>query len=334
MTIRLLLLVLTFATATLPGCATDADTITVYSGRTENLIQPLIDRFVDETGIEVEVRYGDSADLALLIDQEGDRSPADVVISQSPGAVGFLAGNGRLARLSDDVLDQVAPEFRNTDGLWVGMSGRIRVLVYNTEMVTAAELPDSVFDLTDPAYRGEVAVAPTNGSFQDFVTAMRQIHGDDVAAEWLASMADNDAQPYANNSAIVQAVGRGEVPMGLVNHYYNLRALAEDPSLSSANHFFADGDVGSLLIATAIGVLATSDDPEAANRFAEYMLGETAQTFFTNETFEYPLAADVTPAPSVPDLADVSLTTYDFDDLGGGLERTKQLIDDSGLESP
>ncbi len=313
------------------ACGDSADTLTVYSGRTENLIQPLLDRFEDESGSSVEVRYGDSADLALLIQQEGDRSPADVFISQSPGAVGFLAGEGLLRPIGDEVLEMVAPEFRNAGGLWVAMSGRVRVVVYNRDLIDPADLPASVFDLTDERFRGDVAVAPTNGSFQDFVTAMREIHGDDVARSWLEGLAGNGAQGYANNTAIVQAVGRGDVPLGLVNHYYNYRALAEDPGLASENYFFPDGDVGSLLIATALGVVASTDDPGLADEFVAFMLGEEAQRFFSQETFEYPLGAGVEPAGDLPPLSSLNVATYDFDRLGGGLARTRELIDASGL---
>ncbi len=218
---------------TASGCGGGADTLTIYSGRTENLIGPLLEGFAEETGIDVEVRYGQSADLALLIDQEGDRSPADIFISQSPGAVGFLAGNDRLGAISSEVLDLVPAEFRNADGAWVGMSGRVRVIVYNEDLVDPATLPQSVFELTDERFRGQVAVAPPNGSFQDFVTAMRETHGDEVTLEWLEGLVANDAQIYANNTSIVQAVGRGDVPMGLVNHYYNYRAQAEDPGVAS-----------------------------------------------------------------------------------------------------
>ena len=126
-----------------------AESITVYSRRSEDLIQPLLDAFEAETGIEVEVRYGDSADLALLIQTEGDRSPADVFISQSPGALGFLAGDGRLAELDDAVLSVVEEGFRASNGTWVGLTGRVRVVVYNSELVDEADLPTSVLDLTD-----------------------------------------------------------------------------------------------------------------------------------------------------------------------------------------
>ncbi len=305
---------------------------TVYSGRSENLIGPLLDDFESATGIAVEVRYGDSAELALLIETEGERSPADVFISQSPGAIGFLAGNGRLRPLGDNVLNLVEPEFRNRDGQWVGLSGRVRVIVYNSALIDPSELPTSVFELTEERFRGQVGLAPSNGSFQDFVTAMRELEGDAATAQWLAAMAANDAQPYSNNTAIVQAVGRGEVPLGLVNHYYNYRALAEDPGLASENYFLPAGDIGSLLIVTAIGVLDTSDDADLSQRLVEFMLSPAAQSFFSEETFEYPLASGVAPSSVLPPLSSIGTTTYDFDRLGGGLERTKELIDASGLE--
>ncbi len=314
------------------SCAGGDEAITVYSGRTENLIGPILEDFTEATGIDVEVRYGKSADLALLIHEEGDRSPADLFISQSPGAIGFLAGEDRLRPIDRDTLAAVSEEFRNAGGLWVGMSGRVRVIVYNRELVSPAELPTSVFELTEERFRARVGVAPANSSFQDFVTAMREIHGDDVTLGWLEGLVANDARTYANNTAIVQAVGRGDVPMGLVNHYYNLRAKAEDPATPSENYFLPGGDIGSLLIVTAIGVLSTSGQPQLAERLVEFMLSEAAQRFYSEQTFEYPLASGVEPSPGLPPLAGIEVATYDFDRLGGGLERTKELIDESGLE--
>ena len=316
------------------ACAGGDETVTVYSGRTENLIGPILEDFTEATGIEVEVRYGKSADLALLIDEEGDRSPADLFISQSPGAVGFLAGEGHLRPIDQDVLQAVPDEFRNAGDLWVGMSGRVRVIVYNRDLVDPSELPASVFALTDERFRGRVGVAPANSSFQDFVTAMREINGDRATLEWLRGLEANDARTYANNTSIVQAVGRGDVPMGLVNHYYNLRAKAEDPGTPSENYYFPDNNIGSLLIVTAIGVLSTTDNPDLADRLVEFMLSEPAQRFYSEQTFEYALTAGVGPPRGLPPLADLEVATYDFDRLGGGLERTKELIDESGLEAP
>ncbi|MCH7668156.1 MAG: iron ABC transporter substrate-binding protein [Acidobacteria bacterium] len=309
------------------------EVVTVYSGRSENLIGPILDSFTEDTGIKVAIRYGQSAELALLIEQEGDRSPADVFISQSPGAMGYVQQLGMLQTLADDIIALVPAEFANADGQWVGMSGRVRVIVYNNDLIDLADLPDSVFDLTDEIFRGKVGVAPANGSFQDFVTAMREISGDDKALEWLEGLVANDAQTYTNNTAILAAVSRGEIPLGLVNHYYNYRALAEDPSLPTENFFFKNADIGSLVIVTALGIVRSdSTNLDIAQQLVAYLLSEKAQTFFSENTFEYPLASGVAAAGNIPVLADLEVATYDLDSLGGGLTRTKELIDQSGLE--
>jgi len=321
-----------FAVALLvAACSGSGDRLTVYSGRTENLIGPLLEQFAEETGIGIDVRYGQSADLALLIDEEGDRSPADVFISQSPGSIGFLADRERLQPLDEATLDLVDAGGAEADGRWVGLSARVRTLVYNTDEVDGADLPDSVLDLTDEQYSGQVALAPENGSFQDFVTGMRVELGEDVAAEWLDGMAANDAPTFANNTAIVEAVGRGEVPMGLVNHYYNLRALDEDPSTPSANAGFADGDIGNLLIDTAAGVLDSTSRGDDANRLIEFLLSAEAQQFFSAETFEYPLAGGADPAAALVPLGDLAVTRVDVGALAGGLTESQALIDASGL---
>jgi len=330
---RLLLVAVAALVASLvPACSGGGERLVVYSGRSEDLIGPLLQRFVDETDIKIDVKYADSADLALLIESEGERSPADVFISQSPGAIGYLDGKDKLAELPSEVLDRVDEDFRAVDGRWVGLSGRVRVLVYNAEDVAESELPDSILDLTGPEYQGRVAVAPTNGSFIDFVTAMRQQLGDDEARAWLEAMADNDSPTFANNNAIVQAVARGEVEMGLVNHYYNARAEAEDPGIDSENHYFpAEGDLGSLLITTGASTLATADKAEEAGRLIEFFLSEESQRFFADETFEYPLIEGVEPAGGIPALADLTVTRVDLDELGDGLRGTQALIDSSGI---
>jgi len=328
-------LVLALVAAGLASCSTSGggDRLTIYSGRQSELIAPLLEDFSDETGIGIDVRYGDSADLALLIDEEGDRSPADVFLSQSPGAVGFLDADGRLTKLPDDVLDQVDARFRAPDGNWVGISGRVRVLVYNPELVDPADLPQSVFDVTDERYRGQVGVAPPNASFQDFVTAMRVSIGDDETLAWLEGLVANDARTYANNIAIVEAVGRGEIEYGLVNHYYNEEVKAENPDAASENYLFPNGDLGALILVTAVGVLDTANDEADAQRFVEFLLSRSAQQFYAEETLEYPLAAGVEPVvEDLPPLEEIQSPELDLGSLGEQLTATKQLIERSGLE--
>jgi iron(III) transport system substrate-binding protein len=254
-----------------------------------------------------------------------------VFLSQSPGATGFLAGKGRLGQLDAAVLDKVDQRFRNAEGRWVGISGRQRVLVYNSEQVSEADLPDSVLDLPADRFAGKVAVAPSNGSFQDFVTAMRQLEGEEATAAWLKAMAANEPRTYANNNAIVEAVSRGEVEMGLVNHYYNYRFQRESPGTPSRNHRFAGDDVGALVIPSTASVLAGTDKAEEATRFVQFLLSQESQRYFSDQTFEYPLVTGVPAAEGLPPLTSLRSPDYDVDTLGGGLQRTVELIRASGF---
>jgi len=315
------------------NCVASTDTtVTIYSGRTENLIEPVLDAFSCETGIDVAVRWGDSAQLALLLDEEGDRTQADVFLSKSPGPVGFLEAEGLLATIDESVLSLVAEQNRSDAGSWVGFSGRKRVAVYNIDAVTEAQLPESIFELTDEAWRGRVALPATNGSFVDWFTVFRDQAGTDVATQWLNDMVANDAKYYANNRAIVEAAGRGEVDIGLVNHYYNYQeaaAIGEDHR--ALNHDLGDEDIGSLLIITAATVTGASDNPEEANELVRYLLSEPVQRYFTDDTFEYPLADGVAPADILPPLTALEIGSVDFDALGGGFEETTRIIDASGI---
>ncbi len=316
------------------GASDDGGTVVVYSGRTEELVAPILERFAEETGIDVEVRYGNTSDLALLIEEEGDRAPADVFLSQSPGAVAYLDQQDLLGTLDDDVLALVPEQFHAGDGSWVGFSGRQRVLAFNPQIVPEDELPASVLDLTGEEWSGRIGIAPSNASFQDFVSAMRLELGDEAATEWLQGIAANDPVTFANNSAIVAAIGRGEIDVGLVNHYYVYQALAEDPDFPGRNHNFAPDDIGSLVIVTAATVLAGADHPDEAGDLVEFLLSDEAQRYFSDETFEYPLAIGVEPAAVLPDvdLVAASDVDLDFDDLGGDLETTRDMIRDAGLE--
>jgi len=237
-------------------CAQSADkSVTVYSGRTENLMEPVFEAFECETGIGIEVRWADSTDLALLLDEEGDNTKADVYLSRSPGPVGFLESKGLLGAIDSDVLDLVEDQNRSDVGTWVGFTGRKRLAVYSLDGVAADELPDSVFELTEPQWQGRVALPATNGSFIDWFTVFRDQNGTDVATQWLDDMVANGARYYPNNRSIVDAANRGEIDLGLVNHYYNYQeAAANGDSHRAENHDLGDDDIGSLLIITAAAV--------------------------------------------------------------------------------
>ena len=320
---------------TLAGCGGGNDTLTIYSGREEELVAPLIEQFEEETGTDVEVRYGDSAELAATIAEEGDGSPADVFFAQDPGSLGAVAGEGLLAELPTESLDRVPEDFRDPDGRWVGTSGRSRVIAYNTAALGEAEVPDSVFELTDERWRGKVGVAPTNASFQAFVTAMRLQQGEEKTREWLEALKANGVRFYEKNTPIVEAVASGEIDLGLVNHYYLYLVQEEQPGAPVANHFLPGDDPGALVSAAGVGVLEHAGNHEDAESFVEFLLSDEGQRFYTDraEEAEYPLVAGIPVKEGLPPIESLGGPDVDFTQLGEELEGTLELLNETGYTS-
>jgi iron(III) transport system substrate-binding protein len=318
-----------------PSGNPDSDgSITLYSGRNENLIGPLLEQFTAETGIRVEVRYGDTAQMAAQLLNEGDRTPADVYLAQDAGALGAVAKAGMFATLPQEVLDKVPATYRATDGEWVGVTGRSRVLIYNPDLVDADELPESVLELTEPQWRGRIGLAPTNGSFQAFVTALRVQHGDEVARDWLEGMAANDPQIREGNGPIVADVIDGRIEAGLVNHYYLFERAkelgVEMDEVSARLHYFPNGDTGALVNVSGVGVLAHAADNPDVRAFVDYLLSDAGQRYFTEETSEYPMTGSVTAPAGAPELEALEAPEIDLNDLDS-LEETVNMITESGL---
>ena len=308
------------------------DVLTVYSGRNESLIGPILAQFTEDTGIATEILYGGTSAVANQILTEGENSPADVFIAQDGGALGALAAAGMLAQLPDETLGLVVdPAFVSPDGLWTGLSGRARVLVYNPELLAekGLELPESILDLTDEKWRGLAGWAPTNASFVANMTAMRVLLSDCDTEDWLAGMIANDVQAYPKNTPIVRATIDGEIVVGLVNHYYLFRFLAEDPEITATLHFFPGGDVGSLINIAGAAILESSDQPELALELVNYLLSDAAQEYFAQTTYEYPLVATVDPSVDLPALADIEAPEIDLSDLAD-LQGTLEMIEASG----
>nr|WP_244206975.1 iron ABC transporter substrate-binding protein [Streptomyces swartbergensis] len=311
----------------------DASSLVIYSGRNEKLVKPLLDKLEKAVGAEVEVRYGDSAELAAQILEEGDRTKAGLFFSQDAGALGALSKEGMLRKLPSATLDQVDEAYRGSGGDWVGLSGRVRVIAYNPDQVGEDEVPDSVFDVVKPEWKGKVGFAPTNASFQAFVTGMRVLKGDDATREWLQELKANGARTYAHNLATLDAVEAGEVSLGLVNHYYWYERVAEkgEDKVNSKLHFLPGEDPGALVNVAGAGILKESGQSETAQKAVDYLLSKEAQTYFADRTKEYPLAAGVT--SSVEELpAFESLESPDID-LGklASLQETLAMLQDVGL---
>lgn len=313
--------------ASAPADLSDASLV-VYSGRNESLIGPLLERFEAATGVEVKARYGETAEMAATLLEEGANSPADVFISQDAAALGAVAAAGRLEELPETVLGRVPERFRSPEGHWVGLSGRARSVVYNTELVTEDELPTSLGAVTDPSYRGLFGIAPANGSLQAHLTVYGVVAGDDALRRLLEGIAANEPKAYPKNSAIVQAVIAGEVEWGLVNHYYLLRALSEQPDAPARNFFMSRGDASGFVNVAGAGLVRSS---EAAIALVDFMLSEESQGYFAGETYEYPLVPGVEAAAGLTPIAELATPAVDFGAVSGALERTLTAINSAGL---
>ena len=325
----------TLALPVLAACGGGSDaadgTLTVYSGRSEELVGPLFAQFTQETGIEVQARYGDTAELAAQLLEEGDASPAQVYFAQDAGALGAVDAAGLFAPLPASVATTVPEAYRAPSGDWTGVTGRARVIAYDPEQVPAAEVPQSIFDLTDPTWKGQVAIAPTNASFQAFVTAMRVSQGDEVTKQWLEGLVANDVQTYEKNGLILDAVDTGQAQLGLINHYYWYEKAAEvgEDAMRAQIAFTKPDDPGSLVNVAGVGILSGAADNANAATFVEWLLSPATQEWFVANTFEYPLvpavaAAEGLPAldtlrgPDVPlaELADLPGTLVMLEDVG------------------
>lgn len=303
-------------------------TLVIYSGRSEALVGPIVEQFEQSSGIDVEVRWGSTSELAATLLEEGQRSPADVFFAQDPGGLGAVID--LLGPLPEELLVQVDSRFRDPQGRWIGISGRARTLVYNADELEPADLPADLAGLTDPRWKGRVGWAPANASFQTMVTAMRVMWGQERAQAWLEGMVANQPVVFDGNAPIVAAVGAGEISVGLVNHYYLFRFLQEEgESFPARNHFFVGGGPESLVMPAGVGVLKTSDSQNEAEKLIDFLLSPVAQQYFATQTYEYPLVDGVVTPRELPPLPDLNAARVDLADLSD-LQGTLALLREVG----
>ena len=309
----------------------DPGSLVIYSGRSESLVGPIIEQFEEVTGINVAVKYGSTGEIAATILEEGHNSPADVFFAQDPGGLGEVANAGMFETLPTSITEKVPTWARSPESQWVGISGRARVVVYNTENLTEEQIPTSMEDFTKPEWKGRIGWAPTNGSFQSMVTAMRVVWGEDKTREWLLGIQANEPNVYAKNTPTVAAAAAGEVDVGFVNHYYLHRFLAEQGEDFPARNYHVDGGgPGGIVLVAGGGILKTAENKDNAERFFKFMLSRVAQQYFAGQTYEYPLVDGVNTNRILTPLDEINNPDIDMaslDDLAG----TQILLRDLGI---
>ena len=331
----LIVTLITFFTVLISACTQQTETtpekLVVYSGRKESLVQPIIDQFSAVTGIEVMVKYGQTAEIASMIMEEGENSPADLFWAQDPGGLGAVKAADMLSQLPEESLQKVPTRFRDSKGQWVGISGRARVIVYNTDNIDPErDLPSDLWGFTDPEWKGRLGWAPTNGSFQAMVTALRSTWGEEKTKEWLEGIIANDVGVYPKNTPQVAAAAAGEIDVGFVNHYYLHKFIAaEGENFAARNFFLPDGGPGSLVMVAGVGTLNSAENVENAQKFIDFLLSPVAQQYFAGQTYEYPLVEGVKIHRELKPIEELNAVDIDLTDLSD-LQGTVKLLTEVG----
>ncbi|MDJ0315050.1 iron ABC transporter substrate-binding protein [Arthrobacter sp. H35-D1] len=271
------------------------DAITVYNAQHDSLTQAWADEFTKETGIRVTIRPGSDLELSNQIIAEGDKSPADVFLTENSPAMTQVENAGLFAEISSTVQDQVPAEYRPSTNKWTGIAARSTVFAYDKTKLTEDKLPKSIMDLADPAWKDRWAASPSGADFQAIVSAMLELEGEEATSAWLKSMKEN-SKAYKGNSTAMKAVNAGEVEGAIIYHYYWFgdQAKTGENSKNVAMHYFKNEDPGAFVSISGGGVLASSKHQDNAQKFLEYVTGKAGQTILqTGGSFEYPVASEV-----------------------------------------
>jgi len=315
------------------GSSSDSGgSLTLYSAQHEPMTEALAKGFEEENGAKVQIRFGEDEGLASQIEQEGDASPADVVLTENTPPLELLAGKELLAEVEPSTLEEVPSRYNSPTGHWVGVAARETVMVYNPDLIAAGELPASILDLAKPEWKGKLAIAPSEPDFVPIVSAIEKLDGEAAAKSWLEGFADN-AKHYNDNEGIIAAVDSGQIAAGIINHYYWYEAVAEEgkDKVPSKLHYFGNEDPGALVNISGAGALESSDDPELAQEFLAYVVSEEGQTAITESgDWEYPLNAAVPPPPGLKPFDSLEPPKVGPADLGDG-SAPVELMEQVGL---
>ena len=309
----------------------DGDELLIYNAQHESLTKEWIDAFTKETGIKVTYRQGGDTEFGNQLIAEGSGSPADVFLTENSPAMAAVEKAGLFADLNADTLNQIPAQYRPATGKWTGVAARSTVFVYNKTRLTPDQLPKSMTDLQQPAWKGRWGGAPAKADFQAIVSAYLQLKGEAATAQWLAGMKAN-AKIYNDNIATMKAVNAGEVDGGIIYHYYWFRdqANTKEGSGNTALHYFKNEDPGAFVSLSGGGVLKSSKKADQAQRFITFITGKAGQEVLEKgASFEYPVASDVPANPALPPLDSLQAPKVDPSTLDA--QKVSDLMTKAGL---
>lgn len=311
----------------------NAAALTIYNGQHRSATQALVDGFTAKTGIEVDIRDGKSNELAHQIVEEGKKSPADIIYTEESSPLVMLANKNLLANIDAKTLENIPAAYRDQANKWTGVLGRSRVVIYNPDMISPADLPKSVKDLTDDSWKGKFAYVPTSGAFQMQLSAMIKLDGRESAKNWLEGLKKN-GKIYRKNSVVLDAVDRGDIAFGLINNYYWDRQAKEKgkENLKSRLYFFGTHDLGDMLTIASMGILDSSANKEDAQKFIAYTVSPEGQQILTDVSAQYPLNQNVVSHPDLKPFSELTPPegTFDLGEYSDG-KAAVELLQETGL---
>lgn len=313
-----------------------AERLVVYSGRAERLIKPVLDAFQEKTGIQVELLSSKTTELVNRLQAEGKRTPADVFVTNDAGSLERARELGLLYPLHLKVIERTIPaQFRAPDNSWIGLSGRIWIVVYNTKQIDPAKLT-SILDIANPQWKGKLAI-PNAGSeyLHAGVSVIKAASGDEAARKFLEGLKINGGnQVYGKSSQIVRAVAKGQVALGIVNHYYIYRHLAKEPKAPIAPLITdqQEGGMGAIMNVAGIGVIKHAKHLEAAKSLVTFLVSQSGQNMFATLNKEYPLHPKVPADPALPERKSFRVAQVPLARLAELREPSMTLIEQVGLK--
>ena len=317
--------------ADVPSAEPVGGSITVYNAQHESLTQAWVDEFTKQTGVQVTLRNGDDTELGNLLVEEGDASPADVFLTENSPAIALVEKAGLFAPVDQATLDQVPAAYRPSTGAWTGIAARSTVFAYNPSLLPEDELPASLLDLQEPAWKGRWAASPGGADFQAIVSALLALKGQPATEAWLAGMKTNSTA-YQGNRTVMAAVNSGEIPGGVIYHYYWFgdQANTGENSTNVKLHYFKNEDPGAFVSVSGGGVLKSSKNAAAAQAFLKFITGVDGQTILqTGDSFEYAIASDVAANPALVPLVDLQAPVIDPSTLDSTV--TSDLMTQAGI---
>jgi iron(III) transport system substrate-binding protein len=319
------------STETVPA----AEKLVVYSGRSERLIKPVLAAFQAKTGIQVELLSSGTTELVNRLQAEGDRTPADVFITNDAGSLERARELKLLRPLNMPEVDRAIPsEFRAPDNSWIGISGRFWIVVYNTQQVKPGQIT-SLFDLADPRWKDKIAI-PNAGSeyLQAGVSIIKATYGDERTKQFLTGLKTNaGSQVYQKSSQIVEAVAKGQAAAGIVNHYYIYRHLAAQPTapIAALMPDQEEAGMGAIMNVAGVGIIRHTRHIDSAKHLVEYLVAEAGQRFFAELNKEYPLGPAVQADSALVDRQSFRVAMIPLARLAELREPTITLIEEVGL---